>query len=73
LVSANPEPLTNTPTLSLSAYVILSLGQIDVHVQDAYQITPLSFNVPFETPSQTTPQSSTFDKGKDILVSEDLP
>jgi hypothetical protein len=72
-VFANPNPLANTPILSPSSYVSQSPSQIDVSVQDAYQITPLSSNVPLEAPSQTTPQSSTFNKGKGILVSEDLP
>jgi hypothetical protein len=66
--STNLKPLVDTPTLSPSSYVSLSLSQIDVFVQDASQITPLSFDVPLEAPFQTTPQSSTFDKGKDILV-----
>jgi hypothetical protein len=69
----NPNPFANTPILSPSSYVSQSPNQIDVSVQDVYQITPLSFDVPLETPSQTTPQSSTFNEGKDILVSEDLP
>jgi hypothetical protein len=45
---ANPESLVETPTLSPSSYVSLSLGQIDVSVQDANQITPLSSDVPLE-------------------------
>jgi hypothetical protein len=73
LAPTNPKPLTNTPTLSPSSYVNQSPSQIDVFVQDASQITPLSSDVPLEAPFQTTPQSSTFNKGKDILVNEDLP
>jgi hypothetical protein len=53
-VSANPKPLVDTPTLSPSSYVSLSPGQINVFDQDASQITPLSSNVRFEAPSQTT-------------------
>jgi hypothetical protein len=47
---ANPKPHVDTPTLSLSSYVSLSPSQIDVHVQDASQITPLSSNVPPKNP-----------------------
>jgi hypothetical protein len=70
---ANPKPLANTPTLSPSSYISQSPSSIGVFIQDAFQITPLSSNVPLEAPSQTTPRSSTFNKGKDILVSENLP